>query len=390
MELLLAPLLIVLDILCPAVGVLTSALVIILSKRKFTIVIISLCVTVGYIGSYYLPNLTDDMTRYIYYMNAVSGFSFGGYLHQLFGANPISVSGLTGAQWPGSAIVLYINSQLGNYRWISGITLGLVVLVRLLPISHFFEYGQVSEYWKPLMLLIVSVAWIRPVLPLSGFRWFLAISVLMFVEYLEIKNGSKVQYMFLYILGISFHPGALVFVVLRLFSIILASSNKVKLRGLVIVGIGIATLMFSRVRNYVLSLFDSFSEYSDNSISKSQEVINILLIIILVLILIKFILVAKDSLLRSADLHYAKLLIYFNLVMYFISPTFDRYTQFTIPMLIILLSYELLNSKKWSAFDFAVIGSIFGVGAVVIINAPYLSFPRLFEPISRVLFTVMH
>lgn len=390
MELVIVFIALVSALFCPVLGIIVTLIYLFVSNKKSMLMVWILTLIVGYLGSFYLPNYTDDMTRYIFFMQKISVFSFGNFFKQLYSSNPISVYGLSGTTWPGSALILYVTSRWGSYRIISAVSLAVVVVVRIIPITSFFRQSFYKDRIKYAILFVTTVIWIRPLLPLSGFRWFMAISVLMFIIYKEIISGFKWWHLLFYVISVSLHPAVLVFILLKLVTLAFSRSKKCRYMGIVILFIGFASYGFGAIRTFVNSLFMQFNAYSDDSLRAFQTFLNIFLLFILIFLFIETFKIKRGMVSsKKMNLNYASLIIIFNIFL-IVSPVFDRFTQFTIPMTLIILSEYLLKKERWNLFEYIYIFLLFSVGLFTILHSPSTSLPSFFEPITSVFFETIH
>lgn len=375
----------------PLVGVIVSGVSVATVKKQSRVLLILFVLVLGYIFSFYLPSYTDDMTRYIGYMSSISGYTFIGFIKQLFSPQPINIYGLNGQEWPGSAVLLFIAAKLGSYRILSALTLIFTYIVRLKFIQDSWTDSKKQGYY--ILWFLIIILWVRPLLPLSGFRWFIAISCIMLSLSFENRYGFKKRYIFLYLLAALFHPGSIIFSGLRFVSFLFNLNRK---RTIIFLSISII-LLFVASRNQLISAFvqellSHFSEYSDNEWNKFQSISRILSATMMALLLARSFSVLKSAQITIFErrlLVYLNIQIIFNLCLIW-HPSFNRLSQFTIVIGLLLLSKSYFNKDKREYKDLLIPAAAVLIGLILMFYYPKTSFPDFIEPLTRILVSPIH
>ncbi|AVK63329.1 hypothetical protein C5Z26_04095 [Lactobacillus sp. CBA3606] len=383
MELLLGASVFLIGLVCPLLGLLISAPVSFLYNKGHQLIIIIFILLLGYISFFYAPREVDDMSRYMAYMQTINAANVFDYLYKLYSA-PFSVQGLNASEWPGSGIVLYFVSKYSSYRVLSATTLVITYASRLVVMKKNYLESKSHDWLKYFLWMIAIFISLQPYLVISGFRWYLSLSVLMITTYFEIHNGFKLRYFWFYILAASFHPAAFIFLFLRIISLMFSTNkhDKKVAQGVIALAVVVSMIEYNRIIKMIVNYFNDFLVYTRSS-TDLRKIDNLLYFIILIVILITII-----ELKRQANflpiLNYLLIIVIFNMLLIDFS-VFSRIVQFTIPTSVIILSKVSFLRKKLYWWELLIPVSIIMLSVLNLIIVHYASFPPLLEPLKDIL-----
>lgn len=382
------------SLLCPILGLISGASYILFTNKNYKFILFNLILVIGYVGSFYLPTKAHDMYRYIGYMSVIPLSSVKNFFSQVYSQNPISAYGLNGQQWPGSALLLYLTAKFGDYRILSAFTLALTYYVRLYAIKSTYEKSKVIHRLYLIIYMCAMIVTIKPLLALSVFRWYLAISILMFCAYLELDNNFKIRYLWLYALAATFHPSAFMFIGLRIISMIFSGEKKTRNIGIgitIIFGI-ISIIAHNKVFGLLNGLFNHFDAYTVGTVSGMQSIETISYVLYFTLIIFKSVSLIKEANLikeKHNALNYLVVLVAFNMLLMTL-PIFDRIIQYTVPVSLIIIGKYSFNKNKWNFIDYLIPLTILLLGIIEMTVNSYVAFPQLTQPILEILFLPIH
>lgn len=323
----------------------------------------------------YLP--TDDMFRYVAYMNSiqyVNGISE--FVSQIYSTTPVSEYGLNGQTWPLSAVLLFIISKTADYRLLSAVTVVLSIFVRLFAIAKVTETDKVDAltifirtfgYFSLIFMMTLK-------LPVSGFRWYVATDIVILLMASDALNKELITIpkLFWSVVAGLFHPAAWIYLGIKVFAAIGSSGNnsfvKRWLPLFAVVALGVVVVFHS---SFVGNVLNQFAAYvSGDSFSGTFEWMRKFYVgwfIIVSLMFSRFYLIRQDF--SKANLYNVE----FNYLVTGLSLPFflfQRIYPFEWVMLTVFWIFSVVKTKKFTYIDLAVVILTLVIGITYYWTAP--------------------
>lgn len=387
-------LIIVLSVLSPIAGIITGLLTALFSRRTNVLAIMGVALAFSVFGLHYVFAPTDDMARYVQYMDHLSNIqSLPDYLKQVYSSIPISVFGLNGKTWPVSGALMYITSRYFSYQVLAAVSVGVTIFVRIFSIVKVTEKGGLSTsnvVFLRIFLIAVDVMVATLLRPASGFRWYIATSIILLLLTADVvgRRVPTIFYIFSAVTASLIHPAGWMYVAIRFGSSFISRGDTKllkKILGGLVVAFLVILILFGQSENIQL-LIAQFTAYTTNNSSFTVSLLDFVNFALWALGI--FFIWNRVRVLGNLDsLNYINMTI--NVFFALASLPFylfDRLYQMTIPMLLIFYGSSLAKQKNLIWKDVFVLSYLLALIVVYYFLNSGLVVPKLDNQGMRIMF----
>lgn len=385
-----------LSLVCPIIGI-TTGLLISLFKRKANLLVV-FGVSIAFVGfaTHYVYLTTDDMFRYVQYMNAISHIdNIKTFIVQMYSSMPISQYGLNGQHWPLSAVLLFLaeNSfKNNNFIAISVLVLVFSIFVRIFTVLKLTADVKadirviIFTRFFAIVILLLAMTF---KLPVSGFRWYIATDIILLLTIDDIKKGrllSSVK-IFWSVVAALFHPVGWIYFGFRFLGTIFSNKYRVGIRKIYTIPLlfGIFFIMFANV-NYIMPMVNQFGAYVDGTgFAGTFEWMRKFFIGWFIVIILMFWRIV-DSKIKFPDGN--RLILVANMLLASFSLPFflfQRIYPFTFALFVFYWAFTVVKDQRVKPVDILIVLLTIIVGFSFYLTAPGNYFPPLDTSIENVL-----